>query len=581
LFCGVLGSFGMRTNKGNKVYLSIFPELVSEFDFEKKKPLKPNDFTHGSSKKIWWQCQVSKNHSWAAAVKERTRLDGKASGCPYCAGKRVCADNNLGVLHPELVAEWHPSKNHPETPEDVTKSSNKKVWWICRNGHEWKREISARSAGRDCPYCSNQKVSKTNNLETIAPHLISEWDFEKNKKEPKDYVAGSSKKVWWKCLRGHSWQAGINSRVAQGTRCPKCAPQSSRSELRIYSELSVIFKNIEHRHKVEKDEVDIFLPDIKLGIEYDGSYFHKDKQSIDLEKNARLKHLGINLVRVRNYPLTKLSSKDLIIKKEPLEKSDMNKIMSIFVELEISKNQRNLIKEYKSKKTFVAEQLFREKLSDISNPLPGLSLVETHPSLAQEWNFVKNHPLLPEQFSGNTHQKIWWKCFKGHEWQSKIYSRTQRKGKGGCPYCSGRRVSKEINLQASFPKIAAEWHPSKNGDLTPDKVTTRNGKKVWWQCANGHEWEYRVSDRTRLSTSENCPYCSGARASKANNLSIKNPDLLQLWDYEKNGDMAPSDVVPGSHKKVWWKCDKGHSYKKEIRLLAISGQIRCPICKTL
>ena len=49
-----------------------------------------------------------------------------------------------------------------------------------------------------------------------------------------------------------------------------------------------------------------------------------------------------------------------------------------------------------------------------------------------------------------------------------------------------------------------------------------------------------------------------------NDLQTTNSELAEEWNYDKNGDLKPSDVLPGSHKKVWWKCLKGHEWEADI-----------------
>ena len=66
-------------------------------------------------------------------------------------------------------------------------------------------------------------------------------------------------------------------------------------------------------------------------------------------------------------------------------------------------------------------------------------------------------------------------------------------------------ATSENCLAAVYPEIALEWHPVKNGNLTPYHVTAKSGKKVWWMCSGGHEWESLVSNRTKNGSG--CPYC--------------------------------------------------------------------------
>ena len=130
--------------------------------------------------------------------------------------------NNLQLFKPKLAKEWHPTKNGKLTPKDVTPYSAKKVWWRCSKGHEWQAAVYNRSRERGCPYCRGFKVCRDNCLKTVNPSLAREWHPSRNGKlTPKDVTAGSSKKVWWECKKGHVWQAIVNHR-SRGFGCPKC-----------------------------------------------------------------------------------------------------------------------------------------------------------------------------------------------------------------------------------------------------------------------------------------------------------------------------------------------------------------------
>ena len=54
-----------------------------------------------------------------------------------------------------------------------------------------------------------------------------------------------------------------------------------------------------------------------------------------------------------------------------------------------------------------------------------------------------------------------------------------------------KKVAPGKSLADKFPEIAKQWHPTKNGDLTPSDVAVSSHKKVWWTCPKGddHEWE--------------------------------------------------------------------------------------------
>jgi len=131
------------------------------------------------------------------------------------------------------------------------------------------------------------------------------------------------------------------------------------------------------------------------------------------------------------------------------------------------------------------------------------SLFAKNPELAKEWNFSKNKTLLPWMVTVSTAKKVWWKCRKGHEWEDKISDRNRG---NGCSYCSGHKVDKGNCLSTVNPKLASEWHPTKNGQITPNDVTCSSNKKVWWKCRKGHEWQTVIYSRTQ---GRGCPYCYG------------------------------------------------------------------------
>ena len=126
-------------------------------------------------------------------------------------------------------------------------------------------------------------------------------------------------------------------------------------------------------------------------------------------------------------------------------------------------------------------------------------------ALLGQWEQVRNAPMTPETISYGSKQKVWWQCEKGHVWQASVSSRALSGAE--CPYCIGKKVQPgENDLATAFPEIAAQWHPTKNGALTPEQVTPNSNRKVWWRYGKGHEWLARVSARTEGS---GCPYCSG------------------------------------------------------------------------
>ena len=533
-----------------------------------------------------------------------------------------------------LMAEWDWDKNNELglNPQKLTVGSGKRAWWKCQKGHEWQAIIGNRIKGHGCPYCSGRNAVKgKNDLFTLNPTLAKEWDYEKNTTlTPSQVTFSSGKKVWWKCGKGHEWQASIANRN-KGTNCPMCTSERHTSfpEYALLYYLKKYGLDAIHSHKAKGYELDIYIPSKKIAIEYDGYFWHKNKEKKDLEKNRKCEKDGITLYRIREeLPPLNDSSIDYIVQDnkrdlEQLLKKVLTKITGNDLEINLKKDNifiedlRVCTEKENSLLLFNLEvakewnyerngQLKPEQVAANSNKmvwwvckkghewqntinnrnrgrncpfcankkiLPGFNdLLTANPTLAKEWNYQKNNGLTPMDVIPNTPKKVWWKCQKEHEWNATVNSRTQG---NGCPYCSGRYIIKgENDLRTVNPVLANEWHYEKNNELTPMDVRPGSNKKVWWKCAQGHEWQADISHR---NSGSGCPYCAGQKAvTGKNDLQTVNPLLVNEWDFEKNNGLTPMDVMPYSDKKVCWKCSNGHRWQAVIK--SRSKGTGCPYC---
>ena len=493
-----------------KKYVSDIPELMAEWHPTKNEGLNPEDFSFGSNTKVWWKC--SDGHEWKTAICHRTR----GTGCPVCYNEqrpetvrpKTSPDFNLLTENPSLCVQWD-YKQNKYPPSHYLPNSGASVFWKCPMGvdHVWKARIASRSAINNevlngCPFCAGRKPSAAYNLAVMYPELLEEWDYNKNKRPPERFTPQSNQSVWWKCIKGHEWKSKINNK-ANGKSCPDCNIKSSRAEIRILTELMACFSNVMSRKKVEGFEVDIFLPDLAIGIEYDGSYWHLDKQDYDLKKQHALEATGVRLLRVREKPLTRISPDDILMERaEELKKATVDELLS-----KISPNEQSVIK-YLQKPDWLQDELYKSYIDNFPSPLPENSLAENNPSLSAEWHPTKNIPLLPKNFTPNSGQKVWWLCSIGHEWEATIDSRNSSQRPSSCPYCSPTRkmASETNNMAKTRPDVAMYFHPTKNGKVTPEMLVEGTGKLLWWQCELGHEWQQR--GYAMLKTKGHlCPTC--------------------------------------------------------------------------
>ena len=416
----------------------------------------------------------------------------------------------LSVTHPELAAQWHPTKNGDLTPDQVVAGSHKKFWWKCPEGpdHEWPASGANRVGGKGCPACRGLQVSVTNSLSAQYPDLAAQWHPTKNGcLTPDQVVAGSGKKFWWKCPEGpdHEWLASGGDRV-QGNGCPACRGL----QVSVTNSLALTCPDLAAQWHPTKNG-DLTPADVVAGS--GKKFWWKCPEGPDHEWPAsganRVGGKGCPACAGRQVSVTNsLSTQypDLAAQWHPTKNGDLTPADVVA----------------RSGKKFwwkCPEGPDHEWPASGNSRVRGRgcpacagrqvsvtnSLGSLYPDLAAQWHPTKNGELTPDQVVAGSNKKVWWKCPEGpdHEWPAPGNSRI--KG-SGCPACAGRQVSVTNSLGSLYPDLAAQWHPTKNGELTPDAVTSGTHKKVWWKCSEGpsHDWEAGVWKRVR---GRGCPTC--------------------------------------------------------------------------
>lgn len=183
------------------------------------------------------------------------------------------------------------------------------------------------------------------------------------------------------------------------------------------------------------------------------------------------------------------------------------------------------------------------------------SMKNTHPELAEEFHETKNGKLTIENTVAGTKTKLWWKCkMCSNEWKARGADRVLSRG---CSVCNVGVLhsDKRNSMEKTHPEIALEFHPTKNGEITPSEIIAGTSKKLHWICSTcSHEWISSGSDRTQ---GYGCSYCNGSRlhSDGRNSLRKTNPELALLFHPIKNGNLTPDNIVEGTHQKIWWNCN--------------------------
>ncbi len=497
---------------------------------------------------------------------------------------------------PYLMKEWNWDKNNSISPTGISVGSNQKVWWKCSNGHEWQASIGHRAIrGQGCPFCSGRRaISGETDLATLNPKLAAEWHPTKNGAlTPNQITIHSGKKIWWQCAYGHEWQATPRDRDIDNTGCPFCNArrQTSFPEQAIYFYIKKIFPNAVNRYRdifSNSMELDIFIPDISVGIEYDGLRWHSTETQHLKEKTKHriCKECGVFLIRIKEN--NKSAWNDVADKVICVEKrrnfAKLNKliseILSYIVGIYNGAETMNLLNKNISIDVERDQEEIHSYLTEIDE-----SLEELRPDLVEEWDFEKNGRLLPSMFSLHSNDAVWWKCKRcGHSWRSLINSRTRPNG-SGCAICGNTQkgttfhkgyISVNGSLLQNNPELAEEWHPTRNGNLSPDNITVASPIKVWWLCKKcGYEWQSAPNNRSK---GVGCPCCSGRVPQIGiNDLATVNPTLADEWHPTKNAPLLPNAILPKSGKKVWWLCPQcGNEWQAAPH--SRSAGHGCPFC---
>jgi hypothetical protein len=345
-------------------------------------------------------------------------------------------------------------------------------------------------------------------ISTTHPELVFELHQTKNGDfNPNLVSAGSHKKPWWKCTKGHEWQAIVSSR-ARGASCPYCSG-----------------------NKPWAGETDLETTNPDLAKQWHPT------------KNGEL-----------------LPSK--------------------------------VLAGYATKVWWLCEKGHSWEIAPANRklgsgcpycsgnkPWAGFNDLGTlYPVIAAQWHSTLNGDLKPSGITSKSNQSIWWQCplDERHVWKDSVNHRTGMNR--NCAVCRGYKVIPGVNdLGSSFPEVASEWHPTKNGKNTPQTLTVASNVTSWWKCKEGHEWQARITHRVNGSK---CPFCSGRDAIEGvNDLATTHPDLANQWDLSLNKKNSPRNTKAFSAYKAWWLCSKKHSWKAAVSSRAVGSG--CPYCSGL
>lgn len=481
-------------------------ELVEEWNWNKNVGLGPSDVLFSSHKHVWWKCSEC-GYEWNSEVRSRAIYN---QGCPECAKEKRSKTFRKNLLlngkksfvneYPNIVKEWNYEKNTGLCISDYTSNSSKKVWWKCSKcEYEWTATIKTRTYNNSgCPFCAGKIIKAgINDLESLNPSLAREWHPLRNGLlKPNGVSVHSGKLVWWKCKYGHEYKCRIADRT-KGIGCSVCSKHFKKSfpEQIVYYYISKYFDTISNYRALflGRSEIDIYIPELNVGIEYDGYRYHKDIER-DKKKDDLCFRNGIQLYRVRENRCPVYNRiGDTFILDDDSDNSFTKVIEEVLMKLGVKKIDVDVSRD---------KQIILETYRDT---VVSGSIAEDYPYLAEEWNYLLNGELKPENIpSTKSKEKYYWLCKKcGYSWKAQLYERISGTG---CPACAGKVVVAGINdLASTNPLLVKEWNYEKNGDLKPDNVSKGSEVIVWWKCSVcSNEWRAKIKKRVAGSGCNKC-----------------------------------------------------------------------------
>lgn len=264
--------------------VSEIPDLIEFWDFGRNIPLglDPSRVTVGSAYKCWFKCRDIPNHSFIARPREIIR----GRGCGVCRGFQLHRGfNDFESCLPYESYFWDYDANRCN-PWEIIKSSHEKFWFICEVGHSFYTALSKVYSGRWCSYCSGHRViSGENDLATTHPDIASQIDPSSGI-DPTTIKSYSNHRVPWICLNdpSHRWTAIVANRTKRGDGCAVCgqALKRSKMEVEIFNWIdSTLLPGLEvvpnDKTVLDGKHIDIYIPSLRIGFEYNGNYWHRDK----------------------------------------------------------------------------------------------------------------------------------------------------------------------------------------------------------------------------------------------------------------------------------------------------------------
>lgn len=447
-----------------------FPDVAKEWHPTKNGDRTPHNTTSRNSYRAWWMGECG--HEWDAIVANRTKPNG-GTGCPYCNSKRLLVGfNDMATVLPDIVPEWHTTKNELSPHEIIGTGGKYTAWWLGECGHEWESTIANRSVGKGCPFCSNQRVlAGFNDVATIAPHLANELA------DPSIDVlsmnAYSTEELLWRCSQGHEWYASISRRVKVESGCQKCNYeagwyQRGHDIATVHPEVAALWNHDKNGDVAPSSlEATVGNPETFWWIADCGHEWTATIRNMVRSDSCRVCSGSQILAGYNDFATVHGDLVSYWSKSNELKPSEVSRGSNQVIAWVCDKGHEW----EESPAQFVRRGTCKECNSE--------TLAGKFPELAALWHPTKNGDLKPDDFAPFSQQSVWWLGECGHE----TYQRIDHKYLH-CKTCSKRMSLGEQEVRAYLDELGVEYEANYCGILPEGSFDKRNEVDIWIPSAN-------------------------------------------------------------------------------------------------
>ncbi len=487
------------------------------------------------------------------------------------------AEKKYVIDNAELMAEWNWEKNNSMglNPQLLTIGCHTKAWWICEKGHSYEAQIRNRVNGNGCSYCAGKKVMRGyNDLETFYPQVAAEWNYERNGDlSPQTVAFASNKKVWWRCKKcGGEYDAYIANRTLRGSSCPYCAGQKVLIGYNdLLSQSPGLAGEWSERNTIKPVDVTVFS---KKKVYWICPLGHNDYlMSIQSRSNRQ----GCPICAQQSQ--TSFPEQAIFYYLKQAFPDAINRYIFEKKEIDTFLPSKNIGIEYNGYFSH-RDKAKKDELKKIFFKSLGIKLIAI-----KEYKYSQEQTnadfYINERFSYSDLNTLITELLRFLCIETVVDVNCERDTIAIKEQYVVRR--KENSIAKLLPDLAKEWDYERNGRITPIMVAASSKLKFYWKCPLCGN-SYQATPQSRRNGIA-CRFCSKSTYTKrpprdlfkkgVNDVETKHPELLVYWDYKRNQEV-PSETYCVGEKKIFWLCERGHSFSRTIRDF-IHNQ-GCPIC---